>query len=42
MMRSALVEELQQDYVDAARAKGLAEKMVLKKHVHVEMHSFRL
>ena len=32
MMRSALVEELQQDYVDAARAKGLAEKLVLKKH----------
>lgn len=32
MMRSALVEELQQDYVDAARAKGLAERVVLKKH----------
>lgn len=32
MMRSALVEELQQDYVDAARAKGLAEKLVLKRH----------
>ncbi len=32
MMRSALVEELQQDYVDAARAKGLAERMVLKRH----------
>ena len=32
MMRSALVEELQQDYIDAARAKGLAEKLVLKKH----------
>jgi len=32
MMRSALVEELQQDYVDAARAKGLAEKIVLKRH----------
>ncbi len=32
MMRSALVEELQQDYVDAARAKGLAEKIVLRRH----------
>ncbi|MFB0994014.1 MAG: ABC transporter permease, partial [Paracoccaceae bacterium] len=32
MMRSALVEELQQDYVDAARAKGLAERIVLKRH----------
>lgn len=32
MMRSALVEELQQDYVDAARAKGLAEKLVIKRH----------
>ncbi len=32
MMRSTLVEELQQDYVDAARAKGLAEKIVLKRH----------
>ena len=32
MMRSSLVEELQQDYVDAARAKGLAEKIVLKRH----------
>ena len=30
MMRSALVEELQQDYVDAARAKGLAEKTSFK------------
>jgi peptide/nickel transport system permease protein len=32
MMRSALVEELQQDYVDAARAKGLAERIVLRRH----------
>jgi ABC-type dipeptide/oligopeptide/nickel transport system permease component len=32
MMRSALVEELQQDYGDAARAKGLAERIVLKRH----------
>ena len=27
MMRSSLVEELQEDYVDAARAKGLAEQI---------------
>ncbi|MDH4116802.1 MAG: ABC transporter permease [Acidimicrobiia bacterium] len=32
MMRSSLVEELQEDYVDAARAKGLAERVVLKRH----------
>lgn len=32
MMRSALIEELQQDYVDAARAKGLPERLVLKRH----------
>ncbi len=32
MMRSSLVEELQEDYVDAARAKGLAERLVLRKH----------
>ncbi|SLN21075.1 ABC transporter permease [Roseisalinus antarcticus] len=32
MMRSALVEELQQDYVDAARAKGLPERLVLRRH----------
>jgi len=32
MMRSSLVEELQQDYVDAARAKGLAEGIVLRRH----------
>lgn len=32
MMRSALVEELQQDYVDAARAKGLPERLVLQRH----------
>ncbi|MFT6073634.1 MAG: peptide/nickel transport system permease protein [Yoonia sp.] len=32
MMRSSLVEELQQDYVDAARAKGLPERLVLRKH----------
>ncbi len=32
MMRSSLVEELQQDYVDAARAKGLPERLVLRRH----------
>lgn len=32
MMRSSLVEELQEDYVDAARAKGLAERLVLRRH----------
>ncbi|KAA9009393.1 ABC transporter permease [Histidinibacterium aquaticum] len=32
MMRSALVEELQQEYVDAARAKGLPERLVLNRH----------
>ncbi len=32
MMRSSLVEELQEDYVDAARAKGLPERLVLKRH----------
>ncbi len=32
MMRSSLVEELEEDYVDAARAKGLAERLVLRRH----------
>lgn len=32
MMRSSLIEELQEDYVDAARAKGLPERLVLKRH----------
>jgi peptide/nickel transport system permease protein len=32
MMRSSLVEELNEDYVDAARAKGLPEKLVLRRH----------
>jgi peptide/nickel transport system permease protein len=32
MMRSSLVEEMQEEYVDAARAKGLAERLVLRKH----------
>ena len=31
MMRSSLVEELQQDYVDAARAKGQPERLVLNR-----------
>lgn len=32
MMRSSLVEELSEDYVDAARAKGLPERLVLMRH----------
>jgi ABC-type dipeptide/oligopeptide/nickel transport system permease component len=32
MMRSSLVEELGQDYVDAARAKGLPERIVVRRH----------
>lgn len=32
MMRSSLIEEMQQDYVDAARAKGLPERIVLNRH----------
>ena len=32
MMRSSLVEELGEEYVEAARAKGLAEKLVLRRH----------
>ena len=32
MMRSSLVEELREDYVDAARAKGLPERLVLRRH----------
>lgn len=32
MMRSSLVEELGQDYVDAARAKGLPENIVVRRH----------
>jgi ABC-type dipeptide/oligopeptide/nickel transport system permease component len=32
MMRSSLVEELNEEYVDAARAKGLPEKLVLRRH----------
>ncbi len=32
MMRSSLLETLQRDYVTTARAKGLLEKVVIKKH----------
>lgn len=32
MMRSSLVEELGEDYVDAARAKGLPERLVVRRH----------
>lgn len=32
MMRSSLVEELGQDYVDAVRAKGLSEGLVVRRH----------
>jgi peptide/nickel transport system permease protein len=32
MMRSSLLEELGQDYVDAARAKGLPERIVVRRH----------
>jgi ABC-type dipeptide/oligopeptide/nickel transport system permease component len=32
IMRSSMLETLRQDYVTTARAKGLAEKVVLKKH----------
>jgi peptide/nickel transport system permease protein len=32
MMRSSLVETLSEEYVDAARAKGLPEKLVLRRH----------
>ncbi|SDH33197.1 peptide/nickel transport system permease protein [Sinosporangium album] len=32
MMRSSLVDELGRDYVDAARAKGLPERIVIRRH----------
>jgi ABC-type dipeptide/oligopeptide/nickel transport system permease component len=32
MMRSSLIEQLGQDYVDAARAKGLPERLVIRRH----------
>jgi peptide/nickel transport system permease protein len=33
MVRTAMLEELNQDYVRTARAKGLAERLILYKHV---------
>ena len=32
MVRSSLVEEMGEDYVDAARAKGLPERLVIRRH----------
>jgi ABC-type dipeptide/oligopeptide/nickel transport system permease component len=32
IMRSSLVDEMSQDYVDAARAKGLPERLVIRRH----------
>ena len=32
IMRSSLVDELEMDYVDAARAKGLPERVVIRRH----------
>jgi ABC-type dipeptide/oligopeptide/nickel transport system permease component len=32
MVRSSLVEEMGQDYVDSARAKGLPERIVIRRH----------
>ncbi|MPZ62758.1 MAG: ABC transporter permease subunit [Propionibacteriales bacterium] len=32
MLRSSLVEQLGEDYVDAARAKGLPERLVVRRH----------
>jgi peptide/nickel transport system permease protein len=32
MMRSSMVEAMSEEYVDAARAKGLPEKLVIKRH----------
>lgn len=32
MMRSSLLEEMGKDYVDAARARGLPERLVVRKH----------
>jgi peptide/nickel transport system permease protein len=32
MMRSSLLEEMGKDYVDAARARGLPEKLVVRRH----------
>jgi peptide/nickel transport system permease protein len=32
MVRSSLVEEMGEDYVESARAKGLPERVVIKRH----------
>ena len=32
MVRSSLVEEMGEDYVESARAKGLPERMVIRRH----------
>lgn len=32
MMRSSMVEEVTQDYVDAARARGVPERLVIRRH----------
>ena len=32
MMRSSMVEEMEEEYVDTARAKGLPERLVIKRH----------
>ena len=32
MMRSSLLEEMGKDYVDAARARGLPERLVIRRH----------
>jgi peptide/nickel transport system permease protein len=32
MMRSSLLEEMGKDYVDAARARGLPERLVVRRH----------
>jgi peptide/nickel transport system permease protein len=32
MMRSSLLEEMGKDYVDAARARGLPENLVIRRH----------
>jgi peptide/nickel transport system permease protein len=32
MMRSSMVETMSEDYVEAARAKGLPERLVIKRH----------
>jgi peptide/nickel transport system permease protein len=32
MMRSSMVEEMEEDYIDTARAKGLPERIVVRRH----------